>query len=86
MVRYPKPTEGSWTRHYPHLGTRPVSYDDSISPEFYEPEREAIFKRAWLHVGRIEQIPRMQLFHEGDRRRRHFDNPRARRRGRTGLP
>jgi hypothetical protein len=43
--RYEKPPDGSWTEHY-GLGTAPVSYDDSTSPEFYELEREAIFKRA----------------------------------------
>jgi glycine betaine catabolism A len=58
MARWPKPVEGSWTEHYPQLGTGPVSYEDSISPEFYELEREAIFKRAWLNVGRVEQLPR----------------------------
>ncbi len=58
MARWPKPPEGSWTEHYPELGTAPVSYEDSISPEFYELEREAIFKRAWLNVGRVEQLPR----------------------------
>ena len=50
--------EGSWTAHYPELGTAPMSYEDSISPEFYELEREAIFKRSWLNVGRVEQLPR----------------------------
>ena len=35
-----------------------MSYEDSISPEFYELERAAIFKRAWLNVGRVEQLPR----------------------------
>src|SRR5262249_3790045 len=58
MARFPKPAEGSWTEHYPELGTAPVSYEDSISPEFYEREREAIFKRAWLNVGRVEQLPK----------------------------
>jgi Rieske 2Fe-2S family protein len=53
-----KPAEGSWTEHYPDLGTGLVSYEDSISPAFYELEREAIFKRAWLNVGRVEQLPR----------------------------
>ena len=56
MSRWPKPVEGSWTEHYPELGTGPVSYEDSVSPEFFELEREAIFKRAWLNVGRVEQI------------------------------
>ena len=58
MARFPKPAEGSWTEHYPELGTGLVSYEDSISPEFYELERDAIFKRAWLNVGRVEQIAR----------------------------
>ena len=62
MARYPKPAEGSWTEHYPELGTEPVSYEDSISPEWYQLEREAIFKRAWLQVGRLEQIPRSGRF------------------------
>jgi len=58
MARYPKPAAGSWTEHYPELGTGSVSYEDSISPGWYQREREAIFKRAWLQVGRVEQIPR----------------------------
>src|SRR5580658_5274651 len=58
MARHQKPPEGSWTEHYPDLGTAPVSYEDSISPEFYDLEREAIFKRTWLNVGRVEQLPR----------------------------
>ena len=58
MARFPKPVEGSWTEHYPELGTGPVSYQDCASPEIYELERRAIFKRAWLNVGRVEQLPR----------------------------
>jgi phenylpropionate dioxygenase-like ring-hydroxylating dioxygenase large terminal subunit len=58
MKQYPKPPEGSWTEHYPELGTGPVSYESSISPGFYQLEREAIFKRAWLNVGRVEQVRR----------------------------
>ena len=59
MGRWPKPAEGSWTEHYPELGTGPISFRDSTSPEFYELEREAIFKRAWLNVGRVEELPRV---------------------------
>jgi phenylpropionate dioxygenase-like ring-hydroxylating dioxygenase large terminal subunit len=58
MPHFTKPAEGSWTEHYPHLGTAPVSYEDSISPEHYELERDAIFRKTWLNVGRIEQLPR----------------------------
>jgi phenylpropionate dioxygenase-like ring-hydroxylating dioxygenase large terminal subunit len=35
-----------------------MSYEDSISPEVFELERPAIFERAWLNVGRVEQLPR----------------------------
>ncbi len=66
MPRFPKPPEGSWTEHYPELGTQPVSYEDSISPEFYERERAAIFERAWLNVGRVEQLPRVGSYFTKD--------------------
>jgi hypothetical protein len=39
MARWPKPPEGSWTEHF-GLGTEPISYEDSIWPEFHELERE----------------------------------------------
>ena len=58
MPHFAKPAEGSWTEHYPGLGTGLVSYEDCVSPGFYEAEREAIFKRAWLNVGRVEDLPR----------------------------
>ena len=67
---YAKPAEGSWTEHYPQLGTEPVSYEDSISPEFYELEREAIFERAWLQRRAGGAAPaHRELLHQGDRRR-----------------
>ena len=56
-VKWAKPAEGSWTEHYPELGTGPISFRDSISPEFYELEREAVFKRAWLNLCRVEEMP-----------------------------
>jgi len=59
MPHFTKPAEGSWTEHYPELGTGLVSYADSVSPEVYEREREAIFARTWLNVGRIEQLPKV---------------------------
>ena len=59
MAHFAKPAEGSWTEHSPHLGTAPVDYRDSIDPEWFEDEREAVFKRSWLNVGRIEQLPRV---------------------------
>ena len=62
MADVVKPIEGSWTQHYPELGTSLVSYADSTSPEFFELERDAIFRRAWLNVGRVEQLPRRGSF------------------------
>jgi phenylpropionate dioxygenase-like ring-hydroxylating dioxygenase large terminal subunit len=55
---FSKPNEGSWTQRYPELGTGPINYADSIEPEFFEAERDAIFKRTWLNVGRVERLPR----------------------------
>src|SRR3954453_23523508 len=57
MPHFPKPEAGSWTEHF-KIGTEPLSFEDSISPEFYEQEREAIFKKTWLNVGRVEQLPK----------------------------
>jgi phenylpropionate dioxygenase-like ring-hydroxylating dioxygenase large terminal subunit len=54
--------KGKFTPRYPALGTGPVSYEDSISQEFFEAEREAVFRRSWLKVGRIEQLPRIGSF------------------------
>jgi phenylpropionate dioxygenase-like ring-hydroxylating dioxygenase large terminal subunit len=58
VAHFAKPAEGSWTQHHPELGTGPISYEDSISPAHYELERDAIFRRTWLNVGRVEQVPR----------------------------
>ncbi|MGH3967833.1 MAG: aromatic ring-hydroxylating oxygenase subunit alpha, partial [Mycobacterium sp.] len=58
MAHFTKPAAGSWTQNYPELGTGPVDYTDSIDPAFFEAEREAIFKRTWLNVGRVERLAR----------------------------
>ena len=58
MPHFAKPAEGSWTEHYPELGTGPVDYSDSVDPARYEAERVAIFKRTWLNVGRVERLPK----------------------------
>ena len=48
---------GNWKAEYPHLGTGPVPTDVFTSREQFELEREHIWKKAWLNVGRVEQIP-----------------------------
>ncbi|MGC7101517.1 aromatic ring-hydroxylating oxygenase subunit alpha [Amycolatopsis lurida] len=58
--------KGKFTTRYPELGTAPVRYDDSISQEFFEAEREAVFRRTWLKVGRIEQLPRTGAYFTRD--------------------
>ena len=58
MAHFPKPAAGSWTENWPELGTAPVNYEDSIDPEQYKLEQEAIFKKLWLNVGRVERLPR----------------------------
>ena len=49
--------KGKFTTHYPDLGTAPVSYEDCVSPEWFQRERKAIFERSWLCVGRDERLP-----------------------------
>ena len=47
-----------WHAQYPELGTGPVPIEPYISPEYFELERERIFRRMWLNVGREEEIPK----------------------------
>ena len=44
------------TKQYPELGTGPVSTNIYRDPIFFEKEIEAIFKRSWYLVGRVEQV------------------------------
>lgn len=53
-----KPASGFWTDAYPELGRGPISLEDSVCPEFYEKEKAHVFKKNWLYVGRIEQLPK----------------------------
>src|SRR6266404_1111967 len=48
--------EQSWTHRLKAAGTGLVEYNDSISPEFFEIEREAVFRRSWLMIGRDNQL------------------------------
>lgn len=42
---------------YPELGREPVSVEPYVSAEYFEREREAVFKRVWLNVAREEDLP-----------------------------
>ncbi|MDO9443196.1 MAG: aromatic ring-hydroxylating dioxygenase subunit alpha [Beijerinckiaceae bacterium] len=50
------PEEKFWTRRNADLGTERVSYEDSTSSAFFELEREAVFRRSWLYVGREDEL------------------------------
>ncbi|MCG2635053.1 MAG: aromatic ring-hydroxylating dioxygenase subunit alpha [Gammaproteobacteria bacterium] len=55
-----KPSEnyaGRLSAAYPELGFDPVNIEKVFSPEYFELEREKIFKKVWLRVGRNEDIP-----------------------------
>jgi len=39
------------------LGTGPIPIEPYISPDWYQREKEQIFGRAWLCMGRVEQLP-----------------------------
>lgn len=55
-----RPTEG-WTKKL-NMDDELVSFEDMISPEFFELEREAIFRPAWHYVGRQERIPKPGMY------------------------
>ena len=57
IQHFPKPAPGTWTEAF-GLDTGPVSLEDCYDPEFYELEKQAVFRRSWLYGGRIEQLPR----------------------------
>ncbi|MDE0281551.1 MAG: aromatic ring-hydroxylating dioxygenase subunit alpha [Gammaproteobacteria bacterium] len=46
-----------WAGRYPDLGTGPLSTEPYISEERFAREKERIFGRTWLNVGRIEDLP-----------------------------
>src|SRR4051812_27756156 len=45
------------TEAYPFLGTGPVSTEPYTSPEFFELEKERIYRREWLNLARDEELP-----------------------------
>src|SRR5713226_8348093 len=46
-----------WAPEYPELGAGPVPIEPCISPAYFARERERLFRRVWLNVGREEEIP-----------------------------
>ncbi|MPM32586.1 3-phenylpropionate/cinnamic acid dioxygenase subunit alpha [bioreactor metagenome] len=48
-----------WASKFPELGTEPVPVEPCIAPEFYEREKERVFARTWLKVGRVDEISKV---------------------------
>jgi len=46
-----------WATKYPELGTGALPVEPYISPEYFDLEREHIFRQVWLNVGRIDDVP-----------------------------
>lgn len=44
------------------LGTGPVPAGPYYQPEYFDLEREAIFKRTWLHIGHVCELPQPGSF------------------------
>ncbi len=53
----PSPRRGAGPSIIPSSAPPRSTTRDSIDPAYYEAERTAIFKRTWLNVGRVEQVP-----------------------------
>jgi phenylpropionate dioxygenase-like ring-hydroxylating dioxygenase large terminal subunit len=48
-----------WGRDvYPELGSGPIPVEPCISEDYFRLEQERIFRRVWLCVGRVEQVPK----------------------------
>lgn len=45
------------SERYPDVDMGPLPIEPYVSEEFFEREREKIFKKMWLYVGRAERIP-----------------------------
>src|SRR5579871_6704371 len=45
-------------RYADKLGTGPVPVEPFISPDYFARERETVFRRCWLNIGRVERIPK----------------------------
>ncbi|MBT8446576.1 MAG: aromatic ring-hydroxylating dioxygenase subunit alpha [Gammaproteobacteria bacterium] len=48
---------GRWTARFPRMGQGPLPASAVTDPQRFAAERDAIYRRCWLHVGRIEEIP-----------------------------
>jgi phenylpropionate dioxygenase-like ring-hydroxylating dioxygenase large terminal subunit len=53
----PGPKSKKWHDLYPQLGTGPIPIEPYVSREYFEKERDLIFRKVWLIVARVDQLP-----------------------------
>lgn len=53
----PKNTQPLWADQYPALSRKPIATDYLHEQKYFDLEREKIFRKCWLYVGRVEEIP-----------------------------
>ena len=46
-----------FSERYPDLGKGPIPIAPYVTQEVFERERDLVFRKVWLNVGRVEQIP-----------------------------
>lgn len=51
-----------WATKYPELGTGPLPAEPYLSAEYFALERERVFRRAWINVGHVSEIPEVGDF------------------------
>ena len=51
-----------WADKYPDLGKGPVPAEPCISPEYFELERDRVFRRTWVNLCRIDDVPKPGSF------------------------
>ena len=48
--------EKQWAEKCPELGAGPVPAEPIFSDEYFALERDRIFRRTWINVGRVEDV------------------------------
>lgn len=46
-----------WSDKFPDIGVGPVDTSRYISQSHFDDEVKYIFSRAWIHIGRLEELP-----------------------------
>ena len=52
-----KPATSRWAQQFPQLGTDPVPVEALLSEDYFRLEKEKLFKRTWLKLARVEELP-----------------------------